>query len=147
MQAVSESSQSGWPKLSLMALKVAIDRFQRDKSDPSVIIFWEIKRCQLPHSTKNFSKEKIDGGSVQIKSSTGRFTRSFVFASGVYRINPLKFAKSRSLICDSDHCPLEHFQIFVIFSENTSGVFFFSLQHFSGIRFCLIFKFISFYFV
>lgn len=94
-----------------------------------------------------FSKAKIDGGSVQIKSSTGRFTRSFVFASGVYRINPLKFAKSRSLICDSDHCPLEHFQIFVIFSENTSGVFFFSLQHFSGIRFCLIFKFISFYFV
>ena len=36
---------------------VAIDRFQRDKRDPSVIVFNEIKRCQLPYSTQ-FSKSK-----------------------------------------------------------------------------------------
>jgi len=36
---------------------VAIDRFQRDKSDPSAIVFSEIKRCQLPHSTQ-FSESK-----------------------------------------------------------------------------------------
>ena len=35
-----------------------IDRFQRDKNDPSVIVFREIKRCQHPHSTQNFSKSK-----------------------------------------------------------------------------------------
>ena len=37
----------------------AIDRFQRDTRDPSVIAFSEIKRCQLPHST-HFSKSKKD---------------------------------------------------------------------------------------
>ena len=37
----------------------AIDRFQTDKSDPSVIVFSEIKRCQLPHSTHFFQKAKI----------------------------------------------------------------------------------------
>ena len=35
----------------------AIDRFQRDKSDPSAIVFSEIKRCQLSHFTY-FSKSK-----------------------------------------------------------------------------------------
>ena len=39
----------------------AIDRFQRDKSDPSVIVFSEIKRCQLPHSTQ-FSLKAIYRG-------------------------------------------------------------------------------------
>ena len=34
------------------------DRFQRDKRDPSVIVFSEIKRCQLPHSTHFFQKAK-----------------------------------------------------------------------------------------
>ena len=37
---------------------VTIDRFQRDKSDPSVIVFSEIKRCQLPHFTQFFKKQK-----------------------------------------------------------------------------------------
>ena len=37
-------------------LQVAIDRFQNDKSDPSVIVFSEIKRCQLPNSTQFFQK-------------------------------------------------------------------------------------------
>ena len=36
-----------------------IDRFQRDKSDPSVIVFSEIKRCQRPHFTQFFQKAKI----------------------------------------------------------------------------------------
>ena len=35
-----------------------IDRFQRDKSDPSVIVFSEIKRCQRPHFTQFFQKAK-----------------------------------------------------------------------------------------
>ena len=35
-------------------LQVAIDRFQSDKSDPSVIVVSEIKRCQLPHFTQFF---------------------------------------------------------------------------------------------
>ena len=43
-------------------LQVAIDRFQRDKSDPSVIVFSEIKRCQLPHSTQFFKKQKSRRG-------------------------------------------------------------------------------------
>ena len=34
------------------------DRFQRDKSDQSVIAFSEIKRCQLLHSTQFFQKAK-----------------------------------------------------------------------------------------
>ena len=38
--------------------QVAIDRFQRNKSDPSVIVFSEIKRCQLPYSTQFFQKAK-----------------------------------------------------------------------------------------
>ena len=38
----------------------AIDRFQRDKSDPSVIVFSDIKRCQLPHSTQFFQKAKME---------------------------------------------------------------------------------------
>ena len=33
------------------------DRFQRDKSDPSVIVFSELKRCQLPHFTQFFKKK------------------------------------------------------------------------------------------
>ena len=37
---------------------VAIDRFQRDKRDPSVIVFSEIKRCQHPHFTQFFQKQK-----------------------------------------------------------------------------------------
>ena len=37
-------------------LQVAIDRFQREKNDPSVIVFREIKRYQLPHSTQFFQK-------------------------------------------------------------------------------------------
>ena len=32
--------------------------FLRDKNDPSVIVFSEIKRCQLPHSTQFFKKQK-----------------------------------------------------------------------------------------
>ena len=40
-----------------------LDRFQRDKSDPAVIVFSEIKRCQLPHSTQFFKKAKIRGPS------------------------------------------------------------------------------------
>ena len=39
-------------------LQVAVDRFQRDQSDPSVIVFSEIKRCQLPHVTQFFQKTK-----------------------------------------------------------------------------------------
>ena len=35
-----------------------IDRFQRNKSDPPVIVFSEIKRCQRPHSTHFFKKQK-----------------------------------------------------------------------------------------
>jgi hypothetical protein len=46
-------------------LQVAIDRFQRDKSDPSVIVFSEIKRCQLLHSTQIFQKAKIDLGKAE----------------------------------------------------------------------------------
>ena len=38
--------------------QVAIDRFQRDKSDPSVIVFSGIKRCQLLHSTQFSKKQK-----------------------------------------------------------------------------------------
>ena len=34
-----------------------IDRFQRDKRDPSVIVFSEIQRCQLPHATQFFKKQ------------------------------------------------------------------------------------------
>ena len=41
-------------------VEVAIDRFQRDKSDPSVIDFSEIKRCQLPHSTQFFQKAEVE---------------------------------------------------------------------------------------
>ena len=37
-------------------LPAAIDRFQSDKRDPSVIVFNEIKRCQLQHSTQFFQK-------------------------------------------------------------------------------------------
>ena len=33
-------------------------RFQRNKNDPSVIVFSEIKRCQNPYSTHNFQKAK-----------------------------------------------------------------------------------------
>jgi hypothetical protein len=33
-------------------------RFQRDKSDPSVIVFSEIKRRQLPHFIQCFQKAK-----------------------------------------------------------------------------------------
>ena len=47
-----------------------IDRFQRDKSDPSVIVFSEIKRCQLPHSTQFFQKAKIEV--LQAARSSGR---------------------------------------------------------------------------
>ena len=39
----------------------AIDRFQRDKRDPSVIVFSEIKRCQHPHFTQFFQKAKKNG--------------------------------------------------------------------------------------
>ena len=46
------------------ALPVAIDRFQRDTSDPSVIVFSGIKRCQLPHFTRFFQKAKIAWGRV-----------------------------------------------------------------------------------
>ena len=51
-------------------LVVAIDRFQRDKSDPSVIVFSEIKRCQLPHFT-HFSKScrSSDGGAAGISGA------------------------------------------------------------------------------
>ena len=35
-----------------------VDRFQRNKSDPSVIVFSEIKRCQRPHFTQLFQKAK-----------------------------------------------------------------------------------------
>jgi hypothetical protein len=38
------------------AARAAIDRFRRDKSDPSVIVFSEIKRCQLPQFTQFFQK-------------------------------------------------------------------------------------------
>ena len=41
-----------------LLLQVAIDRFQRDNSDPSVIVFSVIKRCQRPHSTQFFQKAK-----------------------------------------------------------------------------------------
>ena len=42
-----------------------IDRFQRDKRDPSVIVFSEIKRCQRPHSTQFFQKAKIEAAQVE----------------------------------------------------------------------------------
>ena len=42
--------------------QVAIDRFQSDKRDPSVIVFSEIKRCQLPYSTHFFQKAKNVAG-------------------------------------------------------------------------------------
>ena len=41
-----------------LLLQVAIDRFQRDKRDPSVIVFSDLQRCQLPHSTQFFQKAK-----------------------------------------------------------------------------------------
>ena len=39
-------------------IRPAIDRFQRDKDDPSVIVFGEIQRCQNPDFTQFFSKAK-----------------------------------------------------------------------------------------
>jgi len=41
-----------------------IDPFQRDRSDPWVVVFSEIKRCQLPRSTQFFQKAKI--GSISL---------------------------------------------------------------------------------
>ena len=38
--------------------QVAIDRFQRNKSDPSVIVFSGIRRCQHPHFTQFFKMQK-----------------------------------------------------------------------------------------
>ena len=52
--------------------EVAFDRFQSDKSDPSVIAFSEIKRCQLPHSTRFFKKQK----SRRTWSPTGTVVRT-----------------------------------------------------------------------
>ena len=40
----------------VQAGQVAVDRFQRDKSDPSVIVCSEIKRCQNPQFTQIFRK-------------------------------------------------------------------------------------------
>ena len=63
--AASVSFFAGWLVVNIpparlpLLLQVAIDRFQRDKSDPSVIVFSEIKRCQLSHSTQFFQKAKI----------------------------------------------------------------------------------------
>ena len=54
------------------AERVAIDRFQRAKSEPSVIVFSEIKRCQLPHSTRFFKKQK----SRRTWSPTGTVVRT-----------------------------------------------------------------------
>ena len=51
-----------------------IDRFQRDKSDPSVIVFSEIKRCQLPHFTHFFfKKQKWESARGESFTSTGLF--------------------------------------------------------------------------
>ena len=41
------------------ASSVTIDRFQKNRSDPSVVVLSEIKRCQLPHSTQFFQKAKM----------------------------------------------------------------------------------------
>jgi len=41
-----------------------LDRFQRDKSDPSVIVFSEIKRCQLPQFTQFFQKAIFQAGAL-----------------------------------------------------------------------------------
>ena len=41
-----------------------IDRFQRDKSDPSVIVFSEIQCCQHPHFTQFFQKAKKNPSSL-----------------------------------------------------------------------------------
>ena len=49
-----------------LLLQVAIDRFQRNNSDPSVIVFSVIKRCQLPHSTQFFQKAKNEPSEVAL---------------------------------------------------------------------------------
>ena len=41
-------------------------RFQRDKSDPSVLVFREIQRCQLPHFTQLFQKAKMVRATARI---------------------------------------------------------------------------------
>ena len=45
------------PLAERLLLQVAIDRFQRDKRDASVIVFSEKKRCELSHSTQFFKKQ------------------------------------------------------------------------------------------
>ena len=71
-----------------------VDRFQRDKRDPSVIVCSEIKRCQLPQSTKFFQKAKKvwqrariaghpGGGRGGPRRSWGRRSRSPPKASGI----------------------------------------------------------------
>ena len=59
----------------------AIDRFQSDKSDPSVIVFSAIKRCQLPYSTQFFKKptrtrKKPRGEAVARESAEGANSKS-----------------------------------------------------------------------
>ena len=39
-------------------IRPAIDLFQRDKDDPSVIVLGEIQRCQNPDFTQFFQKQK-----------------------------------------------------------------------------------------
>ena len=41
------------------SIEEQFDRFQSDISDPSVIVFSEIKRCQLPYFTQFFQKAKM----------------------------------------------------------------------------------------
>ena len=55
-------------------LPAAVDRFQRDKSDPSVIVFSVIKRCQLPHSTQFFqeAKKRPDEGRYLLPRGLGQ---------------------------------------------------------------------------
>ena len=68
----------------LPVLQVAIDRFQRDKSALSVIVFSEIKRCQRPHSTQFFQKAKLEEstagsrwkGSTRVKRLSSRISSS-----------------------------------------------------------------------
>ena len=45
-------------KKSMRTTRMGGDRFSSDKSDPSMIVFSEIKRCHHPHFTLIFSKSK-----------------------------------------------------------------------------------------
>ena len=49
--------------------------FQRHKSDPSVIVFSEIKCCQLPHFTQFFQTAKTGPGEVRLSARSDLLLR------------------------------------------------------------------------